>query len=544
MSQRPTSLKNRGTDNPSGWLKSHNAAVRVLITGRRLWRVIVKYDPDQPRAPAGGPTGGQWVRVGENGNGGDGIGGGFPLPGLGLVQGLFTDESGDAPWDFFLNTYTEDDDLAAQVVINDDETATTTEWDTGNVERWAVRQTATDTDRALVTSTELARDGTGQITFGPGANGKLVLAVSDGELNLMPVDQAPDETVAYAPTEGDVLKPLTDSAARIIPRGAGGAAAGAGALVAGITSFSTPAGGESFTQLSDDVRLALRDDGQLPAVQERVDPSWTDRFTGGTWRTLPDVPVAEGPAGTVTIDGDALRSAIGDERFDALGQLDGRGVSLSMQAAPVAPRDIPDGSIFQGGSQSTGLVHSPQGTVVDWAAPYAAAGPGKATVLELSEPGIRGLAWTSGDDKPMIGPLHIQDVDRACPRFSDVHQVAVEADMRVRAANPELSARELGTLIHREIWEQMRGWPEMGIGMWSEQGVFMGVDQGRAAVLPRGAVRFDVLEDAGRGTVCVYDPKTGAAEMSRSQMLRYWQEARLFRTGTTRVFVIPLYTRR
>lgn len=72
----------------------------------------------------------------------------------------------------------------------------------------------------------------------------------------------------------------------------------------------------------------------------------------------------------------------------------------------------------------------------------------------------------------------------------------------------------------------------------------MGVDQGRAAVLPRGAVRFDVLEDAGRGTVCVYDPKTGAAEMSRSQMLRYWQEARLFRTGTTRVFVIPLYTRR
>ena len=62
-------------------------------------------------------------------------------------------------------------------------------------------------------------------------------------------------------------------------------------------------------------------------------------------------------------------------------------------------------------------------------------------------------------------------------------------------------------------------------------------------VLPKGASRIDVLEDAGQGTVCVYDPKTGDSAMSTRQMQRYAQEALLFRPGTTRVFVIPLYTK-
>ena len=161
----------------------------------------------------------------------------------------------------------------------------------------------------------------------------------------------------------------------------------------------------------------------------------------------------------------------------------------------------------------------------------------------MREPGIRGLAWTSGDDKPMIGPLDMSAVDRACPRFSDVHQVAVEAAARVRAANPGLSPRDLGTAIHREIAKEVRGWPEIGIGIWSEQGVLQGVEKG-GSILPKGSSRIDVLEDAGRGTVCVYDPKTGDSDMTSTQMLRYWQEAIRFRPGTIRVFVIPLLTKR
>lgn len=62
--------------------------------------------------------------------------------------------------------------------------------------------------------------------------------------------------------------------------------------------------------------------------------------------------------------------------------------------------------------------------------------------------------------------------------------------------------------------------------------------------LPKGAVRFDVLEDAGNGTVCVYDTKTADSDMRASQMQRYVQEAFAFRPGTTRVFVIPIFTKR
>ena len=291
--------------------------------------------------------------------------------------------------------------------------------------------------------------------------------------------------------------------------------------------------------LSDDVRLTVRDDGRLPYLQERIDSSWTDAITGGTWRTL-DVPVTSGPAGTLAIDGEQLRDAVGQQRFNALGTLDGRGISLTMQPAPIAPRDVPSDSIFAG-DRPVGTLHSPQGTVVDWTAHYAQTAPGQTSVLELRGP--EGLTWTNTSARPIVGALDIAKVDPACPRYSDVNQVAVEADVRVRAAFPGLSARDLGTLIHQEVAKDIRPWPEIGVGMWSEEGFLMGVRQ-TAAVLPIGASRIDVLEDAGKSTVCIYDIKTGDSPMRPEQMLRYWQEAIAFRPGTTRVFVIPLYTKR
>lgn len=106
------------TSRTASWLKYQNAFILFLLTGRRLRKVIAKYNRDQPRAPAGGPNGGQWVRVGDSGGGtGGGIGGGFPLPDLGLTQELYPDETGEASWDFFLNSYSDDGDLAAQLVV-------------------------------------------------------------------------------------------------------------------------------------------------------------------------------------------------------------------------------------------------------------------------------------------------------------------------------------------------------------------------------------------------------------------------------------------
>lgn len=522
-----------------GWLKCEAAYLRVLVSGRELRRLLRKYNPDQPRAPAGQPDGGRWIGTG--GSGADTAeGGGAARPAPGPNQRITLDASGVAPWSYFLNTYSPEGSLAAQLVGNRDGSTTTTEWGTAGVEPWAVRQAWTDADRAVITSTELRPNGTGSVAFGPGAEGTVVLAASDGQLGIAAADATPLGAVAFKPIAGNVVEPITGTTARIL--GAGGAAGG-GAFLVGMTAFSNSAGRDNFLPLSEDLRLHVTDSARMPVVEERVDPSWTDNFTGGTWRPLSDVPVTPGPAGTLLIDADRLGAAVGPERLAAVGNPDGLGVSLAMQPVPVAKGDVPSRSIFADSAGSPRL-YSPQGTIVDWSQPYAQAGKGEATVLELREPRMSGLTWTSGADKPMIGPLDTREIDRACPRFSDVHQVAVEADVRVRAANPGLPARELGSLIHREIHDQVRNWPEMGSGMWSEEGVFMGISQGDRAVLPRGAVRFDTLEDAGKGTVCVYDAKTGDTEMSPRQMLRYWQEARAFRTGTTRVFVIPLHTKR
>jgi hypothetical protein len=161
----------------------------------------------------------------------------------------------------------------------------------------------------------------------------------------------------------------------------------------------------------------------------------------------------------------------------------------------------------------------------------------------LQAPTMRGLSWSSGDERPLIGRLDIATVDQSCPRFSDVHQTAIEADAMIRAANPDLSPRELGTLIHQEIRNEVRSWPEFKVGVWSEQGFFEGIRNDNA-ILPRGASRIDILEDSGRNTVCIYDPKTGDTDMRPKQMIQYWQEALAFRPNATRIFVIPIYTKR
>ena len=500
------------------------AFLRLLVAARSVLGTI-KFNPGQPRKPAGQTGGGRWTR---------------PNPGSGgLSQQTFGDPSGSAPWDVFTNTYTGEGDLAAQLVANDDGTITTTEWDTADVETWDVRQTLMGEDQLVITTATLNKDGSADIFFGRGADGRIVLAANDGQLELTNADFVQDGTVAFQPSEGDLLKPLTNNAARIV--GSGGAA-GVGTFIVGMTAHSSPAGGDSYQPLSDDVRLTFRDNGGPPVVESRIDPSPLDVITGGTWKPLSGVEVKPGPAGTLLVDGEELKNAIGDTRFNAIGSLQGRGVSVALQPSPVAPADVPSGSIFADGA-FPGSLYAPQGSVVDWTAPHAQAGKGEASILELQPPPMRGLSWSSGDERPLIGRLDIANVEKSCPRFSDVHQVAVEADAMVRAANPDLSPRELGNLIHREIRNEVQSWPEIKIGVWSEQGFFQGIENDNE-ILPRGSSRIDVLEDSGRNTVCIYDPKTGNTDMRPKQMLQYWQEARAFKPNATRIYVIPLYTKR
>jgi hypothetical protein len=102
--------------------------------------------------------------------------------------------------------------------------------------------------------------------------------------------------------------------------------------------------------------------------------------------------------------------------------------------------------------------------------------------------------------------LDIATVDQSCPRFSDVHQTAIEADAMIRAANPNLSARELGTLIHQEIRDQIRTWPEIDVGIWSEQGSLLGIGN-KKPFLASGSVRFDVTKMLAKAQFASTIPK-------------------------------------
>lgn len=113
------------------------AAERFLIAGRRLSAHLRKYDPSQPRVPAGRPDAGQWTRVSEGGGGG-----GFSLP----LFDAFTDVSGEDAWGDVSSSYTDTGELASEQVSNSDGSSILSEFATGDaILAWDERHTVVTT---------------------------------------------------------------------------------------------------------------------------------------------------------------------------------------------------------------------------------------------------------------------------------------------------------------------------------------------------------------------------------------------------------------
>jgi hypothetical protein len=60
----------------------------------------------------------------------------------------------------------------------------------------------------------------------------------------------------------------------------------------------------------------------------------------------------------------------------------------------------------------------------------------------------------------------------------------------------------------------------------------------------RGSIRIDVLENAGAGTVCVYDIKTGARGLSRSRIAEIARSVYLHYPSAQRIVVTETRPRR
>jgi hypothetical protein len=99
-------------------LRSELASANLMLAIYRLADVCRKFDPDQPRVPAGQPGGGQWT----SGAGGAAGGGGAE------PSRTITDESGEQPWSEITNSYGEDGSVASQTVANRDGSTITSDF--------------------------------------------------------------------------------------------------------------------------------------------------------------------------------------------------------------------------------------------------------------------------------------------------------------------------------------------------------------------------------------------------------------------------------
>jgi len=281
------------------WLKSEIAALRVIAAGRRIRRLLHerKFNPDQPRVPAGRPGGGRWVSVG--GEGAD--------PGdQGPLQEPVANSLVAPPWRS-ITTLPPGAQPQAQVIAGRDGSITTTEWDTHNVESWAVRQTARDQDRQIITTTEFRRDGSGEIAFGAGSDGKFQLVNDDGRLKLGSEGDATAQATGIVPEPGSRLALLMSGAAVATQAGTPAGAplgAAAAAIIVGATAFPGSAGGDSIQSLGPDLRFNQRDDGQAPRIESRV---------GGRWVPVEGATSFAGSGDTIIVDAGRLRAAIGED---------------------------------------------------------------------------------------------------------------------------------------------------------------------------------------------------------------------------------------
>ena len=161
---------------------------------RRNW-LRRKYNPSQPRAPAGTPTGGQWTS-GEGGGGG-GRGSGL-APEEGLVgfsdeAGTVFDQSGDEAWSFFSEGLSEDGSVFTRDLANRDSTSIRSEYAASSEVDFDERQTVVLNGGEAITFESTGRSQT--IRYG-GPGGEIV-----GRTLWTPAGPEADATIqpAFAP---------------------------------------------------------------------------------------------------------------------------------------------------------------------------------------------------------------------------------------------------------------------------------------------------------------------------------------------------------
>lgn len=111
-----------------------------------------------------------------------------------------------------------------------------------------------------------------------------------------------------------------------------------------------------------------------------------------------------------------------------------------------------------------------------------------------------------------IGRLTREETDVACPRHQEVQQRTDAAAEAFRDMQQYMTPQRYGTAVHTHLHHQIRAIDdpnfrsEVSLSKVSEE-----------TYGTPGSIRIDVLERVGKGTVCVYDIKTGKSGLSATR---------------------------
>ncbi|MGU3362171.1 hypothetical protein ACLBWX_17740 [Methylobacterium sp. M6A4_1b] len=125
---------------------------------------------------------------------------------------------------------------------------------------------------------------------------------------------------------------------------------------------------------------------------------------------------------------------------------------------------------------------------------------------------------------PWVGQLDKSALSRACPRSGEVQEKTDEVARDIEARLPNLTAQQFGNALHSRLagYYQKLEDPDMRAEL-SLDGTETEARYGTA-----GTLRLDLYEKTPNNMVCIYDYKTGGAEMTASRALQLAHVARLF----------------
>ncbi|CAO4166892.1 PD-(D/E)XK endonuclease-like domain-containing protein [Methylorubrum populi] len=161
------------------------------------------------------------------------------------------------------------------------------------------------------------------------------------------------------------------------------------------------------------------------------------------------------------------------------------------------------------------------------------------TVLGLSAHEFKPDPEGGGKPVVWVGPITRDKLDKACRRNAQVEEMTNRVARRVHATGLYTSPQAFGNKVHYEIAKEVKSLKDPDFK------AEISLDRSSIEILygTEGSVRLDLLERGSRGTTCIYDYKTGNAQLDFKRAVKPALVAKAYFPGTLRFIVIQVKPR-